>query len=282
MGYGITLLVYRKDIRSRSANIMIFVSHVLGLGIQPPGQMQVHHPTIVQQPIIPMSQSQFLLMPQAQSYHIPTTMMTPTMVAHPPFTPPLFIVAPAQSSVLPPGADINNLPRGFFTLRIVFYGHPSDEYTPPLCLSSATYKDWSLPSRDALLAGIATWAGHHGLSIRHPGGRIDPLRVKLYVLPKGNNALVVSAMDVVPGIGLVVPGDVVRVVRLGEVEERDWEEALREIKREGYEAVVAVDMGVSVSAPEEDGGGGVLDSTTTTTTTATDRVSTPAAAAEAA
>lgn len=87
-------------------------------------------------------------------------------------------------------------------------------------------------------------------------------------------------MDVVPGIGLVVPGDVVRVVRLGEVEERDWEEALREIKREGYEAVVAVDMGVSVSAPEEDGGGG-LDSTTTTTTTATDRVSTPAAAAAA-
>lgn len=184
------------------------------------------------------------------------------------------MVAPAQPSVLPPGTDTNNLPRSCFTLRVVFYGHPSDGYTPPLCLSSATYKDSSLPSRDALLAGIATWAGHHGLSIRHPGGRIDPLRVKLYVLPRGN-ALVLSGMDLVPGVGLVVPGDVVRVVRLGGIEERDWEEALREIKREGYEAVVAVDMDVSVSASEEDDGGG-LDSTTTTTTTAMDTVSTPA------
>ncbi|PTB41247.1 hypothetical protein M441DRAFT_68295 [Trichoderma asperellum CBS 433.97] len=254
---------------------MTFVSHVLGFGINPPGQIQVHYPTIVQQPMIPMSQPQFLLTPQVQYYHLPVITTTPTMVAHPPFTPPSFIVAPAQPSVLPPGTDINNLPSSFFTLRIVFYGHPSDDYTPPLCLSSATYKDSSLPSRDALLAGLATWAGHHGLSIRHPGGRIDPLRVKLYVLPRGN-ALVVSGMDVVPGVGLVVPGDVVRVVRMGGIEERDWEEALREIKREGYEAVVAVDMGVSVSTSEEDDGG--LDSTTTTT--ATDTVSTPAAATD--
>lgn len=87
--------------------------------------------------------------------------------------------------------------------------------------------------------------------------------------------MVLSGMDLVPGVGLVVPGDVVRVVRLGGIEERDWEEALREIKREGYEAVVAVDMDVSVSASEEDDGGG-LDSTTTTTTTAMDTVSTPA------
>jgi hypothetical protein len=113
---------------------------------------------------------------------------------------------------------------------------------------------------------MATWAGHHGLLIRHPGGRIDPLKAKLYVLPKGSSGGgggVLSGIDVVPGAGLVVPGDMVKVVRLGAVEERDWEEALREIKREGYEAVVAVNMSVS-SAGGEDGG---LDTASTTDAT---------------
>lgn len=57
-----------------------------------------------------------------------------------------------------------------------------------------------------------------------------------------------------PDVGLVVPEDVVKVVRLGGIEEKDWEEALGEVKREGYEAVVAVDMGH-----------GGLNTTTTTT-----------------
>lgn len=170
----------------------------------------------------------------------------PTMVAHPPyFTPPYFIVASAQPS---PGAD-THVP-GAITLRVIFYGHPSDDhYTPPLCLSSTTYKESALPSRDALLAEVATWAGHHGLSIRHPGGRIDPLRVKLYVLPKSSSSRgLLSGMDYEPGVGLVVPGDVVKVVKLGGIEEKDWEEALKEIKKEGYEAVVAVDMGDGATA----------------------------------
>jgi hypothetical protein len=106
-----------------------------------------------------------------------------------------------------------------------------------------------------LLAEIATCAGHHGLSIRHPGGRIDPFRVKLYVLPKSSGSKgLLNGIEFEPGIGLVVPGDVVRVVMLGGIEEKDWEEALKEIRKEGYEAVVAVDMG--------DG-----DSNMTTTTT---------------
>lgn len=95
----------------------------------------------------------------------------------------------------------------------------------------------------------------------------------MYVLPKGSSLL--SGMDIVPGMGLVVPGDVVKVVNLGGIEEKDWEEALREIKKEGYEAVVAVDMGVSAGG-QDDGG---LDTATTTDTT-TDTVPTPAAATD--
>lgn len=253
MGDVVAILPYNQDIQSRSTNIMAFVSHFLGFGVQHPRQVQFQYPTIVQQPAVPIPQPQFLLMPQIQIYHPPASMIMPTMVAYIPLTPPLFITTPAQPSLLPPGAD-SNLPRGI-VLRIAFYSHASDDYTPPLCLSSATYKD-SLPSRDALLAGIATWAGHHGLSIRHPGGRIDPLKVKMYVLPKSNSLL--SGMDVVPGVGLVVPGDVISVVRLGGIEEKDWEEALREIKKEGYEAVVMVDIGVSA---------GGLDATTATVPT---------------
>ncbi|KAL6886981.1 hypothetical protein GGI43DRAFT_388439 [Trichoderma evansii] len=247
---------------------MAFVPQILSFGTQHPRQIQFQYHTIVQQPVMPVLQPQFLLMPQVQTYHLPVSMMMPTTVAHLPFTPPLFIMAPAQSSILPPGANINP-PRGI-TLRIIFYGHASDDSTPPICLSSAAYKD-SLPNRDALLAGIATWAGHHGLSIRHPGGRIDPLRVKMYVLPKGNSVL--SGMDIVPGVGLVVPGDVIKMVRLGGIEEEDWEEALREIKKEGYEAVVAVDMSVSAGGDDNE----CLD---TTTTTATDTIPTPTAATD--
>ncbi|KAL7928877.1 hypothetical protein V8C35DRAFT_317018 [Trichoderma chlorosporum] len=49
--------------------------------------------------------------------------------------------------------------------------------------------------------------------------------------------------------GLVLPGDVVRVVAL-DVDEAVWEEAVRDVRREGYEAVVAVDM----SADGDEGG----------------------------
>ncbi|EHK45584.1 hypothetical protein TRIATDRAFT_307613 [Trichoderma atroviride IMI 206040] len=222
---------------------MAFVSPIPGVGVQHPWQIQIHYPTIIQQPVIPVvPQPQFLLQPQVQVYQPPpVSIMVPTMVVHPPFfTPPCFIVASAQPS---PGADAH-LPSGI-SLRVVFYGHPSDDdYTPPMCLSSTTYKESALPSRDALLAEIATWAGHHGLSITHSGGRIDPLRVKLYVLPKSSSSRgLLCGIDYEPGAGLAVPGDVVKVVKLGGIEEKHWQEALKEIQKEGYEAVVAVDMG---------------------------------------
>ncbi|PNP37947.1 hypothetical protein TGAMA5MH_10046 [Trichoderma gamsii] len=54
-----------------------------------------------------------------------------------------------------------------------------------------------------------------------------------------------------------------KVVKLGEIQEKDWEEALKEIEKEGYGAVVAVDMG----------GGGL--GTTSTSTSPASVVSTP-------
>lgn len=242
---------------------MAFVSPILGVGVQHSRQIQIHYPAIVQQPVIPIvPQPQFLLQPQIQVYQPPpVSMMVPTMVAHSPiFNPPYFIVASAQPS---PGPD-THLPSGI-SLRAVFYGHPSDDdYTLPMCISSTTYTECALPSRDALLAEIAIWAGHHDLSIRHPGGRIDPLRVKLYVLPKSASSRgQLSGISYEPGAGLVLPGDVVKVVKLGEIQEKDWEEALKEIEKEGYGAVVAVDMG----------GGGL--GTTSTSTSPASVVSTP-------
>lgn len=237
---------YNKDIRSTSSNAMAFVSPILGVGVQHP--RQIHYPVIVQQPVIPVvPQPQFLLQPQVHVYQPPPmSIMVPTMVAQSPlFAPLYFVVASAQPlSDLPPCRADTHLPSGI-SLRVVFYGHPSDDgYTLPMCPSSTTYKESALPSRDSLLAEIATWAGHHGLSIRHPGGRIDPLRVKLYVLPKNSSSRgVLCGIHYEPGAGLVVPGDVVKMVKLGGIEEKDWEEALKETQKEGYEAIVAVDMG---------------------------------------
>ncbi|KAM0515051.1 hypothetical protein ACHAPE_006374 [Trichoderma viride] len=252
---------------------MAFVSPIFGLGVQHPQQIQIPYPTIVQQPAFPVvPQPQFLLQPQVQVQVYqppPVSMMVPTMVAYPPFfTPPCSIVAPAQpSSDLPPGAD-THISSGI-SLRVVFYGHPSDDiYTLPMCISSTTYTESALPSRDALLAEIATWAGHHGLAIRHPGGRIDPSRVKLYVLPKSSSSRgQLSGMSYEPGAGLVVPGDVVKMVKLGGIEEKDWEEALKEIEKEGHKAVVAVDM--------NDGGLNTTSISTSTSTSPTTRASIP-------
>lgn len=248
---------------------MVFVSPIFGLGVQHPQQIQIPYPTIVQQPVISVvPQPHFLFQPQVQ-VHVqvyqppPVSMMVPTMAAYPSFfTPPCFIVTPAQPS---PGADTHQ--SSGISLRVVFYGHPSDDvYTLPMCISSTTYAESALPSRDALLAKIAILAGHHGLAIRHPGGRIDPFRVKLYVLPKSSSSRgQLSGMSYEPGAGLVVPGDVVKMVKLGGIEEKDWEEALKEIEKEGHKAVVAVDMS----------DGGLNTTTTSTSTSPTTRGSTP-------
>jgi hypothetical protein len=72
-------------------------------------------------------------------------------------------------------------------------------------------------------------------------------------------------MSYEPGAGLVVPGDVVKMVKLGGIEEKDWEEALKEIEKEGHKAVVAVDMS----------DGGLNTTTTSTSTSPTTRGSTP-------
>ncbi|KAL7921566.1 hypothetical protein ACQKWADRAFT_295407 [Trichoderma austrokoningii] len=225
---------------------MAFVSHIPYLLVQQhPQQMPIQYPTIV----VPQPQPQFLqLLPPPPPPLPPVSIMVPTMVVAQ--QPPLFFMASSAQ----PSSSAVNLPRGVgITLRIIFYGHASndgddDGYIPPLCVSSAIYEAASLPSRDALLAGIAVWAGHHGLVIKHAGGRIDPFRVKLYVLPKSSSSKgVLYGIEHESGVGLVVPGDVVRVVRLGGIEEKDWEGALEEIKREGYGAVVAVDMGEAAS-----------------------------------
>ncbi|KAL7787105.1 hypothetical protein V8C37DRAFT_270718 [Trichoderma ceciliae] len=236
---------------------MAFVSHGLGFGAQQPRQSQY---PIFQQPIVPVP-PYFLTLQQVH----PAGMM----MAHV----PLIIVVmpvPLPLSILPPGApSFWNTPRGL-TMRILLFGHTSDGHVPSFCVTNATYSD-PLPGRDALLSDLASWAGHHGLSIRHAGGRIDPLKVRLYVLPRGSPGGGIFGFQAVPGAGLVMPGDVIKVVRLEEVEERHWEEALRDIRREGYEAVVAVDMSGST---REGSGAGDLDATM-------DATPTPAPAADA-
>ncbi|RFU79869.1 hypothetical protein TARUN_2358 [Trichoderma arundinaceum] len=178
-------------------------------------------------------------------------------------------LSPSQP-ILPPGApSLKSVPPRGLCLRVVFYGHASHEHnTPPLCVTNATYAD-SVPSRDGLLADVASWAGLHGLSIRHAGGRIDPSKAKLYILPRGSPGGGLLALEVVPGGGLAMPGDVIKVVRLEGVEERVWEETLRDVRREGYEGVVAVDMSASSSSSS--------DATGDSDTTATDEAPAPAA-----
>lgn len=183
---------------------------------------------------------------------LPMTMiMSPPPVAVMPLSfPPLL---PLTMSILPPGApQTTAIPpsKGF---KVVYFGYAPTESRQPWC---AIHASWAniVPSRDGLLAAIASWTGLHGLTIRHAGGRIDAAKVKLYVMPRDSSGRDgrLYGMQIVSGEGLVLPADVVRVVTL-DVDERVWEEAVRDVRRGGYEALVVVDM--SVSAP--DGGGDV-------------------------
>ncbi|PNP60573.1 hypothetical protein THARTR1_00597 [Trichoderma harzianum] len=191
---------------------------------------------VFQQPmVIPMPVPQFVALQQPLS----TMMITspPVAVSFPP-------LLPLTMSVLPPGAPIPSS-KGF---KVVYFGYAATESRQPWC---GIHASWAtiVPSRDGLLAAVASWTGLHGLAIRHAGGRIDAARVKLYVMPRASLGRDggLCGMRIVPGEGIVLPADVVRVVTL-DVDEGIWEEAVRDVRREGYEALVAVDM--SVSAPD--------------------------------
>ncbi|KAL6821184.1 hypothetical protein J3E69DRAFT_50065 [Trichoderma sp. SZMC 28015] len=205
---------------------------------------------VFQQPMmIPMPVPQFVALQQQQ--HVQPIVPPPTMMI---VSPPVAVMPmsfPLTMSILPPGAPrATSIPpsKGF---KVVYFGHAPTENRQPWC---AIHASWAniVPSRDGLLAAIASWTGLHGLTIRHAGGRIDSAKVKLYVMPRDSSGRDggLYGMQIVPGEGLVLPADVVKVVTL-DVDERVWEEAVRDVKREGYEALVVVDM--SVSAP--DGGG---------------------------
>ncbi|KAJ4857428.1 hypothetical protein T069G_08325 [Trichoderma breve] len=201
--------------------------------------------------MIPMPVPQFV--PLQQQQHVPfSTMMimSPPPVAVMPISFPPSL--PLTMSILPPGAPLaTSIPpsKGF---KVVYFGYAATESRQPWCAIHASWVN-IVPSRDGLLAAVASWTGLHGLAIRHAGGRIDAGKVKLYVMPRDSSGRDggLYGLQIVPGEGLVLPADVVKVVTL-DVDERIWEEAVRDVRREGYEALVAVDM--SVSAP--DGGGG--------------------------
>ncbi|KAF3058809.1 hypothetical protein CFAM422_011958 [Trichoderma lentiforme] len=209
---------------------------------------------VFQQPMmIPMPVPQFVALQQQQ--HVQPVVPSPTMMIVPPpvaVMPMSFLPSlPLTMSILPPGAPLATpIPpsRGF---KVVYFGYAPTESRQPWCAIHASWVN-IVPSRDGLLAAIASWTSLHGLAIRHAGGRIDGAKVKLYVMPRDSSGRDggLYGMQIVPGEGLVLPADVVKVVTL-DVDERVWEEAVRDVRREGYEALVVVDM--SVSAP--DGGG---------------------------
>ncbi|KAK4061619.1 uncharacterized protein Triagg1_10248 [Trichoderma aggressivum f. europaeum] len=201
---------------------------------------------VFQQPMmISMPAPQFVAV-QQQQHHITPVVPLSTMMIMPPPVAVMPMSLPLTMSILPPGVP-SPLSTGF---KVVYFGYAATESRQPWCAIHASWVN-IVPSRDGLLAAIASWTGLHGLAIRHAGGRIDAAKVKLYVMPRASSGRDggLHGMRIVPGEGLVLPADVVKVVTL-DVDEKDWEEAVRDIKREGYEALVAVDM--SVSAPGGD------------------------------
>ncbi|KAL7909933.1 hypothetical protein GGI35DRAFT_447442 [Trichoderma velutinum] len=233
-----------------------------------------HH--IFQQPMmIPMPLPQFVALQQQQQLQ-PFLPLSTMMVMSPPvavmpmsFSPSL----PLTMSILPPGAPLASPVPPSSGFKVVYFGYAASDARHPWCGIHASWAD-IVPSRDGLLAAIASWSALHGLTIQHAGGRIDVAKVKLYVMPRGSSGRDggLYGIQIAPGEGLVLPADVVKVVVTLDVDESVWEEAVRDVRREGYEALVAVDM--SASAPDGDGDG---DAAATTT----DITPAPAAAAAA-
>ncbi|UKZ82212.1 hypothetical protein TrVFT333_009997 [Trichoderma virens FT-333] len=180
---------------------------------------------VFQQPmVVAMSPlSQFLAIQQQQVQPVVPLPMT-TISSPPVVVMPVPISLPLNVSILPPGAPPTSAfppSKGF---KVIYFGHATGEgrHHHPWCGIHAAWEN-IVPSRDGLLAAIGSWTGLHGLTIRHAGGRIDAAKVKLVV-----------TLD---------------------VDERVWEEAVRDIRRESFEAIVVVDMSASVPNGDGDGDG---------------------------
>lgn len=213
--------------------------------------MPLQHYFFQQPMMIPMPVPQFMALQQQQQQHVQPVVPLSTMMVVPPPVAVMPMSFPLTMSILPPGAPQATLTPSSKGFKVVYFGYAATESRQPWCAIHASWVN-IVSSRDGLLAAIASWTGLHGLAIRHAGGRIDAAKVKLYVMPRGSLGRDggLCGMQIVPGEGLVLPADVVRVVTL-DVDERAWEEAVRDVRREGYEALVMVDM--SVSAPDGDG-----------------------------
>lgn len=221
---------------------------------------------VFQQPMmIPMSVPQFVALQQQQQHVQPVVPLSTMMIMSPPPVAVMPMSFPLTMSILPPGAPQTTLIPPSKGFKVVYFGYAATENRQPWC---AIHASWAniVPSRDGLLAAIASWTGLHGLTIRHAGGRIDAAKVKLYVMPRDSSGRDggLYGMQIVQGEGLVLPADVVKVVTL-DVDERVWEEAVRDVRREGCEALVMVDMSVSVP----DGGGDVTPAPDTAAAAAT-------------
>ncbi|KKP05419.1 hypothetical protein THAR02_02450 [Trichoderma harzianum] len=245
---SIILLTIHHGIRKYLSELMMaFCQYIPTVGISRPLQ---HY--VFQQPMmIPMPLPQFVALQQQQQQHVqPVVPLSTMMIMSPPPVAVIPMSFPLTMSILPPGAPQSaSIPpsKGF---KVVYFGYAANENRQPWCAIHASWVN-IVPSRDGLLAAIASWSGLYGLAIRHAGGRIDAAKVKLYVMPRDSSGRDggLYGMRIVPGEGLVLPVDVVKVVTL-DVDERIWEEAVRDVRREGYEALVVVDM--SVSEPNGD------------------------------
>lgn len=118
-------------------------------------------------------------------------------------------------------------------MRIVFYGH-ADKHN----LTDVFWSKDDLPSRDAFLASLGKFAAqHHKIAITHARGRIDPAKVRVYVLPGGSLAKEeggLCGLKVEKGVeGLVTTGDVVRVLNGVDVDEGVWRGEVERLRGEG-------------------------------------------------
>ncbi|KAK0756742.1 hypothetical protein N5P37_010898 [Trichoderma harzianum] len=223
----------------------------------------LQHYVFPQPMMMPMSVPQFVALQQQQHVQ-PVVALSAMMIMPPPVT-VMPMSFPLTMSILPPGAPRATLipsSRGF---KVVYFGYAPTESRQPWCAIHASWVN-IVPSRDGLLAAIASWTGLHGLAIRHARGRIDAAKVKLYVMPRDSSGRDggLYGLQIVSGEGLVLPADVVKVVTL-DVDESVWEEVVRDVRREGYEALVVVDM--SVSAPDGGGDGDATPAPDTATST---------------
>ncbi|PTB61793.1 hypothetical protein BBK36DRAFT_1163638 [Trichoderma citrinoviride] len=239
-----------------------FVPGFTAQKLQPPQYHVFQHPVMAvpSPPVLTIQNPQHQLVQPVVPLTTMILVSPPPIFAVPVALPPSLPLATA--SALPPGAPTGAVSSSSssgerrLNMRIVFYGHPDGRYA----LTDTSWSRDELPSRDGLLAALARFAKqHHGIAIRHAGGRIDASRVKVYVMPQGSRAREggLCGLRVEKGAeGLVTPGDVVRVLG-ADVDEGVWEGGLRGVMEEGgNEVVVGVDMGVAGDGDGDGNGDG--------------------------